>query len=187
MNATCSVEGCNTEVRHRGLCLKHYTRVRRTGSTAKRPPLTDEDYVRRFWSRVDRRGPDECWLWLGTLCSTGYGQFWFPPRKPLAHRLAYELTFGPIPDGLTLDHLCYVRNCVNPAHLEPVPLEVNYRRAVEKGRLANGGDHNRQKTHCAQGHPFDEANTYLRPGGGRGCRACNRAAAARSKSKGDFA
>lgn len=120
----------------------------------------------RFWGKVDRRGPGECWLWLASKTGSGYGQIGVDGSRALmAHRVAYELLVGPIPAGLHLDHLCRVPACVNPAHLEPVTPYENARRSP----LTGAG-----KTHCKRGHPFDEANTYVTPGGQRQCRTCRR-------------
>ena len=83
-----------------------------------------------------------------------------------AHRVSWELLVGPIPEGLELDHLCRNHGCVNPDHLEPVTHAVNVRR----GR---GGTSWAQKKHCPQGHPYDDANTYLYRGR-RSCRECSR-------------
>ncbi len=94
-----------------------------------------------------------------------------------AHRVAYELSVADIPDGLELDHLCRVRHCVNPSHLEPVTPHENWARGQAISIL------NAQKTHCPQGHAYDEANTYISGRGIRGCRACNRAAVSRYKSR----
>lgn len=123
----------------------------------------------RFWEKVDRRGPDECWPWRGHTNREGYGRFAGSAGKIVqAHRFAYMLVIGPILDGLTLDHLCRNRECVNPAHLEPVTnRENNLRGNGWSGR-------NVRKTHCAQGHRFDVANTYIRPNGSRRCRTCKR-------------
>src|ERR1017187_5210266 len=81
----------------------------------------------RFWPKVDRRGPEECWPWLASKQNMGYGQVRAETERTmiLAHRVAYELLIGPIPLGLTLDHLCRNRGCVNPTHLEPVTLREN--------------------------------------------------------------
>src|SRR5689334_4116509 len=71
----------------------------------------------RFWSKVDRRAPAECWLWLGSRDDKGYGRLDRNKRIARAHRLAWELTHGPIPDGLVVRHRCDNPPCVNPAHL----------------------------------------------------------------------
>ena len=127
-----------------------------------RPSPTD-----RFWARVDKSG--ECWLWTAYRRSDGYGQFRIGVRVVRAHRYAYELLVGPIPEGLILDHLCRVRNCVNPAHLEPVTQGENVRRGLAGGPAA--GLRMRAKTHCLQGHPYDEENTRWYKGW-RYCRTC---------------
>lgn len=114
-----------------------------------------------FWDRVDASGP--CWIWTGARSTNGYGNW----RGRLVHRLAYELLVGPIPDGLTIDHLCRVRNCVNPDHLDPVTLAVNLSRSPMHWK--NGQSN---KTHCRHGHPFDETNTRLYQGE-RICRTCS--------------
>ena len=123
----------------------------------------------RFWAKVNKT--EACWLWNAAQSADGYGQFKANRRQVKAHRFAYELLVGPIPDGLQLDHLCRIRHCVNPAHLEPVTPKENIRR----GRRANS-----EKSHCPQGHSYDAGNTKLRQHGGRNCRACDRARHQRS-------
>lgn len=129
----------------------------------------------RFWGKVDRRGPDECWPWLAGKWE-GYGRFWIDGRTTSAHRVAYELTFGPISPGMQIDHVaargCTRRDCVNPAHLEEVTLGEN----VARGRSANGA-----KTHCAKGHVFKGENLIELARGGRMCRTCKRDADARRR------
>jgi hypothetical protein len=116
---------------------------------------------KRFWAKVDKGDGTGCWLWTGTRWAKGYGQVRHQNRRLLAHRVAYELLVGPIPDGYQIDHLCRVTRCVRPDHLEPVtPLE-NARRAAAF------------ITHCPSGHPYDEVNTR-RTTDGRHCKACNR-------------
>ena len=114
----------------------------------------------RFWAKVNKT--ETCWLWTGAR-SRGYGSF---PMDGLggAHRWAYLHLVGPIPEGLELDHLCRVRHCVRPDHLEPVTHAENMRRGVWNNRL---------KTHCVHGHPFDEANTTWWKNK-RSCRTCHR-------------
>lgn len=124
-----------------------------------------------FWSRVDRSG-DGCWPWLGGRITEGYG-IYYPPGCGYdamgAHRRAYELTVGPIPEGLVIDHLCRTPCCVRPDHLEAVTQRENTLRGVSPAAL------NAKKVTCKRGHPFDDANTYLK-NGQRLCRECRVAA-----------
>ena len=129
-----------------------------------RRPIAD-----RFWAKVDRGSPTDCWLWTAGTLRGGYGAF-SPEsgRQASAHRVAYELTHGSIPDGLVLDHLCRTPACVNPAHLEPVTHRENTLRGTAPTAV------NARKTHCANGHEFTPDNTYVTRNGGRNCRACHR-------------
>jgi len=125
----CSAGDCSRPVLAKALCGLHYSRVRLTGSPHRRRLTPDE----RFWPKVDRGGA--CWLWTGALYVNGYGAFRGPDGRTIrAHRFAYERVVGPIPEGLDLDHLCRVRACVNPAHLEPVTRAENLRRARQVTR-----------------------------------------------------
>jgi hypothetical protein len=123
----------------------------------------------RLWRKVDR-ADDGCWLWTGCVSKDGYGMLRRNGRMAMAHRVAYELLVDEIPAGLTIDHLCRVPACVNPKHLEVVTIGENVRR----GRALI--------THCPQGHPYDEANTY-RHAGRRCCRKCRVAATARLRAR----
>lgn len=110
-----------------------------------------------------------CWEWLAYRPDDGYGRYRCGPGSPrLAHRVVYELLVGPIPEGLQLDHLCRVRHCVNPDHLEPVTGRVN----VLRGDTVVAA--NAAKVECDSGHAFDAVNTYVRTNGGRLCRTCRR-------------
>jgi len=120
----------------------------------------------RFWSKVDKSG--KCWEWVAGIQSGGYGIFWHNGETVVAHRFAYEITVGKIPEGLTLDHLCRVRHCVNPKHLEPVTSKENVLRGI--GVSAQ----NARKTHCKRGHPLSGKNLLVEQGGGRQCRECKR-------------
>lgn len=111
---------------------------------------------------------DGCWQWTGGDNGRGYGRFTARGRRFGAHRYMYELLRGPIPDGLTLDHLCRNTRCVRPDHLEPVPHRENVLRG--EGFPARKA----AQTHCVNGHPFDAANTHRKPDGRRDCRACHR-------------
>lgn len=139
--------------------------------------MTDEV----FWSLVDKSG--DCWIWTGAFAvRTGYGK---AGRRGSAHRVAYELLVGPIPEGQQLDHLCRVRLCVNPDHLEPVTSQEN---------LLRGETHaakNAAKTHCYRGHDLTgdnvRVNIWINKKGQvrqrRKCRACAAEESARSYAK----
>lgn len=123
---------------------------------------------------------DGCWEWTGLINAEGYGtiprgggQYSGTRFNLLAHRLVYELLVGPIPEGLQLDHLCRVRNCVNPAHLEPVTQRENTMRSPIAPAAINA-----RKTHCPRGHPYDVVRYPLNRSPERGCRRCARAATA---------
>jgi hypothetical protein len=79
----------------------------------------------RFWSKVDRQGPTDCWLWTGALNDSGYGAIWDGERLVYAHRLSWLFQGGKLPARFQLDHLCRTRACVNPAHLELVTHKAN--------------------------------------------------------------
>jgi hypothetical protein len=96
----------------------------------------------------------------------------------ISHRYAYEISVGPIPEGLTIDHLCRVRACVNPAHLEAVTQWENTMRAPETLGAINAA-----KTECLRGHPFSDENTYYSRDGRRHCRECARTYEQRKKAR----
>jgi hypothetical protein len=115
--------------------------------------------LERLMAKIDQS--DGCWVWTGARSVQGYGRIWNDGTTRLAHRVLYELGVGPIPAGLDLDHVCRNTTCVNPSHLEPVTHAENMRRI--------------RKSHCANGHKWCEATTYIRPSRNeRECRACNR-------------
>jgi hypothetical protein len=130
--------------------------------------MSDSKTEARFWAKVNVT-PD-CWEWTAALNvkEDGYGSFGGNGQIVLAHRFSYVLLVGPIPEGLTLDHLCRNRRCVNPDHLEPVTLRENILRG--EGLTAK----NARKTHCPSGHPYSGENLYVSPKGDRRCRSCRR-------------
>jgi Flp pilus assembly pilin Flp len=113
---------------------------------------------------VDRSG--DHWLWRGSLATKGYGRLRLDGVKVLAHRASYEAYVGPIPEGLTIDHLCRVRACVKPAHLEAVTMRENVLRGIGPAAI-----HARQ-THCKRGHLLAGEHVYQSPEGHRRCRTC---------------
>lgn len=164
MKRTCSVEDCENPVLARGWCKTHYRRWQKNGTPLPLLPSVEE----RFWSKVDKDGPNGCWQWMAGKNPRGYGSF-RNGRMVAAHRYAYELLVGPIPEGLHLDHLCRNTSCVNPAHLEPVTCAENIRRGET-------GINMRSRTHCPQGHPLVEGNlrVYAWKRGIRQCLTCAR-------------
>ena len=107
-----------------------------------------------------------CWLWTASIHPEGYGRFW-DGKVAKAHRVAHELFIGPIPDGLGIDHLCRVRHCVNPEHLEPVTWGENSRRG-------DCGKHMADRTHCPREHEYNATNTRVNEKGHRVCIECKR-------------
>lgn len=108
----------------------------------------------------------QCWLYAGAKDSKGYGHFWSNNTYYKAYRVMYEAYKGQIPKELELDHLCRVPDCINPEHLEAVTHAENVRRGSSIVAI------NAKKTHCNNGHEFNEANTHYYKGFRR-CRACN--------------
>jgi hypothetical protein len=124
----------------------------------------------RIMAKVDMQpGPFDtlCWHWTGSITASGYGQVWFGAHgRAFAHRASYETFIGPIPTGLQIDHLCRVRHCVNPDHLEPVTQRVNILRGV-----SFAADQAR-RTHCPAGHAYDGDNLVTSTDRGKHCRYC---------------
>ena len=127
----------------------------------------------RFEAFRDATGAG-CWRWAGSLSSGGYGKFGLRYQTRSAHRVAYEIENGPIPPGLFIHHVCGVRLCVRPSHLQAVtPRENN----LASDRVLSAI--NARKTRCPQGHPYAGDNLYITPQGARHCRACKRVNQAR--------
>lgn len=134
--------------------------------------------LERFLLYVDIDRVSGCWVWTGTRDPKGYGRFNVPGRTSIpAHRWLWEQANGPVPGGLQLDHFaCDNKSCVNPEHLRPVTSRENNLRSN------NVSARNIVKTHCPQGHPYDDENT-LWDNGRRRCRICRRDQQRRADAK----
>jgi hypothetical protein len=139
---------CGAPIKARGLCENCYARARRTGVKVN-PRPTNQQRLLQYLTVNDESG---CWEFTGALRRDGYAMLGWHGRKHYVHRISYQLFVGPIPDGLTIDHLCRNKACANPQHLEPVTPMENTRRATAK-------------THCIRGHE--------RPAG-KWCKECHR-------------
>lgn len=131
-------------------------------------PKTD---LQRLEEKYERDETTACWIWKASTSpgpksgKWAYGILYFKGRMCMAHRVAYELYRGPIPEGRQLDHLCRNTLCINPWHLDPVSAEEN----INRGRRFES-----EKTHCPEGHPLAGENLYLKKNGWRECRICRR-------------
>lgn len=141
----CSVDGCDGRVFSRGMCSRHYNRLRTTGTTDN-GPRAKLSLAERLWRQVDKRGPDECWPWIAKSLIDGYGVIGRGARtvgKELAHRAAWIVTYGPIPEGegyhgCVVIHDCDNRLCCNPAHLYLATQADNVADMHAKGRFYTG-------------------------------------------------
>lgn len=184
INAMCSADGCDRPAARRSdigpLCINHSVKYRKIGHLGKwvKPK---RDVIERLTEKATPEPNTGCWLWTASGNNAGYGVILIDgkrgPGRPgkfvLAHRLMYERTVGPIPHGLDLDHLCRVRCCINPAHLEPVTRSVNLKRGINQWKL---------KTHCPHGHPYSGDNLYQMPNGRRACRTCRNERSRRARA-----
>ena len=130
----------------------------------------------RLWGNT-APGDDGCLLWIRYTTPDGYGMIWNNHTMRIVTRVAWELTYGPIPDGLHVLHRCDNPPCCEPTHLF---LGTNADNCADKA--AKGRCHNQKKTHCIRGHAFDEANTRIKEGR-RQCRTCGRAEVARRRAR----
>ena len=158
----CSVADCQKDTFCKGWCRRHYYADRKI-----KGPVVWGSVLDRAMQKVDASGP--CWLWTGAGTQNGYGNIRVKGKTHLAHRVVWEELVGPIPDGRVIDHLCKVRSCVNPDHMEIVTQREN----VLRGKAGLRGV--RRATHCLRGHPFTPDNTLVSPSGeSRQCRTCKR-------------
>ena len=138
---TCSVIGCDRSRRTRGWCGSHYNQWRTTG-VEPTIPFTEAG---RFSRYVAKGEPDACWEWQSTIKKNGYGAFWWRGKSDRAHRVAYQLAWGEIPQGLVVRHTCDNRRCVNPKHLLLGTHMDNVMDAVERNRTCRKERNGRAK------------------------------------------
>lgn len=137
--------------------------------TGRPPGRPARPLLERLSEQIVRVADGDCWLWTGLTDIDGYGiigEGGNNCRSLRVHRVVYQMAVGPIPEGMVIDHLCRVRNCANPAHLEVVTPAENTRRSNAVRPLP---------THCIRGHAFDARNTYITKEGHRRCRVCKAA------------
>lgn len=137
-----------------------------------RPLISLEEF---FWQRVKKT--ETCWIWTGKRQKFGYGQIQLGAkgRRVSAHRASWEIHYGLIPEGLWVLHKCDNPSCVRPDHLWIGTHEQNMIDARRKGRMkVPSVDKWLSRTHCSEGHLFDEQNTYRRVGNQRRCRICHK-------------
>lgn len=163
---TCMIPECSGKHRARGLCNRHYKRM--AASPDGLPDIVREADGLRLtdWQKIDKRD-DGCWIWTGSLDREGYGRTRWRGRGYNAHRYVWLRLRGPHAEGLELDHLCRVRACCNPDHLEPVTHQVN----IDRGSKATA-------TTCPSGHEYDTVVTR----GNRTSRGCSTCIAAWSRA-----
>ena len=156
---TCSIDGCEKRHYARGWCSMHHARWRAHGDPLV--TLTYSDPEEAFLARTEPLCWSDCIVWTGTTTPKGYGQLRVNGRMTRAHRYAWEREHGPIPDGMYVDHICYVRSCVNTEHLRLATPQQNSanRSAVRKngvgfprGVYLNGRGYSARVRHNGQSH-----------------------------------
>ena len=166
--STCSIEWCSKPLFCTSLCSMHYARKRKGQDMNATPRF---GYLRRRTEdKIGEVDDNGCWPWVGRLQVDGYATISHELKEVRVHRLTYEWHKGVIPDGLVIDHLCRVRHCVNPDHLDAVTAYENFLRGDAPAAK------NARKTHCKNGHPLSGSNLVMdcvRPGRPRRtCRSC---------------
>lgn len=135
MTKPCSAYKCNEVVVARGWCDRHYKRWQRSLKPKAIKATPVERAIANFWQRVDKDGPNGCWIWTGSI-RHGYGLLRIGQHQVMAHRFSYMLNVGMVPQSFVIDHLCCNKQCVNPDHLEPVTNQENIQRAVDRRKAS---------------------------------------------------
>lgn len=177
MSGACTIDGCNRPYLARGFCGMHWRRW----SKGRDPTVKshfEKTAAERFWEKVEKRGPDDCWLWTGPKRGNKplqYGVTHVNGAAMSAHRFAYLLQVGELPAledadvrGTCVRHTCDNTLCQNGRHLVPGTHQQNMQDKVDRCRTA------RYLTHCKRGHPRTPENIYQTKQGQWQCRACRR-------------
>lgn len=152
----CAVRGC-VEVSHcKKMCRKHYLRNTKVGSpyTYSQDPSLYGSIKEKFFSRVQVPDVNGCMVYTGHINDDGYGRFRLGKNLVMAHRFSYETFMGPIPEDMTIDHGCFNRSCVAPAHLEPTT-------AYENKKRGTSFTHWSDRDTCVNGHEYTTENTRI--------------------------
>lgn len=172
---------CDRPIRALGYCESHYKRFKKYGDplAGRLSPMFGSTLEARFWAKVDKRGPNECWPWTASLNGKGYGMLANGKRGSTpAHRVSYAINVGELDDNKTVDHSCHTtacaggndcrhRRCVNPAHLRLLTNLENIAVGTSFSAV------NSRKTHCVRGHALTDENSYGYKGR-RQCKTCAR-------------
>lgn len=150
-DSKCSLDGCGRPRKAKGFCASHYKRFTRTGSPGPASLTRPSDGMttrQRLLSRAEQQAGASCLVWQGPVNDNGYGLMKVDGKMKSTHRLAYELEHGPIPEGMVVDHTCFVRNCVNVEHMRLATTAENNRslsgtrkngRGLPRGVTERGG------------------------------------------------
>ncbi len=133
------------------------------------PVMVYARFLKKLLLSNDQPEVGTCWLWIGATTPQGYGTFWDGRKIRSAHKWVFEYAYGKCAENKVLDHLCGVKPCANPAHLEEVTKNENSRRGFSIATCYNAS-----KSHCSHGHHYDDKNTYIDRRGRRSCRSCKR-------------
>lgn len=144
--------------------------------------IKNPSFLNRFWAKIEKKAPNECWEWKGSFQTTGYGNIEVKGKRFLPHRISYVIHNEDIKEGMFICHRCDNRKCVNPNHLFQGSHHDNMQDCYNKGRAAfqstdpnkwDIGSLRRDLEYCKRGHLFDEANTGIQTKG-RYCKICER-------------